>query len=190
MVRRPTILELAPRVFRITDTRFEPVGTDVRSVGLALIVISVGLLVFLDLNLSVDPTMPSASILLGILGLVIVRKAPLARRRTTLLDLNLSQGVFSAPVKTTNGSGASIVEYGVDDVDELLFAMRDAPMYPDNPKSITVHAFALYIRVFDGDLIPVVEACVDKDRTFKVATFLAEAFDVGIKQVGKGWRSD
>ena len=187
-VRRPTILNLSPRHYRIVDTRFVPIGQDYRWGGMALVIISIAFFFFMDVDLNIAPLLPSMAIGMGVFGVLIVVRAPLRRVRELLLDLDLSAGLFHGPIRSTNGSGTGFVEWEVSEVDELLFAMREVPLEGVYPKGVTVDGFALYVRLFDGTLVPAIEACFDHDRTFKVARFLSEAFDVGIKQVGKGWR--
>lgn len=177
-----------PRQYRIVDTRFVPIGQDWRWGGMAMVIISIAFFFFMDIDFNLDPLLPSMAVGLGIFGVLVVVRAPLIRVREKLLELDLSAGVFHGTTKSTNGSGSGFVEWDVDEVDELLFAMREVPLGSTLPKDVSIDGFALYVRMLDGNLIPVVEACFDQDRTFKTARFLSEAFDVGIKQVGKGWR--
>jgi hypothetical protein len=188
LIRRPTILELGPRVYRIADTLFVPVGQDVRPVGLAMLLVSLTAFFFLDFDFAHDPLVPAAFFTLALIGALIVAKAPLWRQRVPLLELDMSRGVFTFPHESHNGSGESAEERPVSEVDELLFAMREVPTAPERASSIKIDAWATYIRMRDGEVVPVVEASLDHARTFRVATFLADAFDVGIKQVGKGWK--
>jgi hypothetical protein len=188
LVRRPTILELRPRAFRIVDTVFLPAGQDVRPVGLAMLLIALMALFFLDLDLAHDPLVPSALAGLVVIGVLIVIKAPLFRHRLPLLELDLSRGVFAMAGSSHNGSGETTNEHEITEVDELLFALREVPIDAGRPRSIKIDVWATYIRLLDGEVLPVIEASLDHDRTFRVATFLADAFDVGIKQVGKGWK--
>jgi hypothetical protein len=189
-VRRPTILQLAPRRYRVVDSLLAPVGQDYRGLGLLLIAAAAALFVALDLRFTDDPLLPFAVVLLGAFGVAIIVRAPLRPTRVLLMDLDLSAGLFRTPLQVTNGSGLSHHEYAVTEVDELLFAMRGVPIEGARPQNVSVDGFSLYVRMRDGELVPVVEASFDQDRTFKAAQFLADAFNVGIKQVGKGWRAD
>ena len=189
IVRRPTVLELKPRRFRIVDSHFVPIGQDMRWAGFALMIISIALFLFLDININFDPMLPMTIFGMGLVGILIVVKAPLRLVRDPLLDLNLSEGTFHGRTRSSNGSGSGFVEWEVAEVDELLFAMRDVPVHSRLTRGVSVDGFAVYVRMAEGDLVPVVEGCFDHARTFRVAKFLSEAFDVGIKQVGKGWRS-
>ena len=188
MVRRPTILQIAPRRYRIDDIYYVPIGQDVRPAGLGLIATSIAAFVFLDIDFARDPLMPAVLFTLGVLGVVILIRAPLWRQRRTLLEVDMSAGTMVRRVKSHNGSGEIAQEIAVSEVDELLFAMRDSPIDGRDPNSVKVDAFATYVRTLEGELVPVIEASLDHDRTFRVAVFLADMLNVGIKQVGKGWR--
>ena len=157
--------------------------------GMALFAISLALFIFLDVDLTLDPMIPSLLIGTAVLGILIVVRAPIRPVRRLLLNLDMSRGSFHGTQRKTNGSGDSYVEWAVAEVDELLFAMRDVPVRQSARSNVSIHGFALYVRMMDEeDLVPVIEACLDHDRTYKVARFLSEAFGVGIKQVGKGWK--
>jgi hypothetical protein len=172
----------------VIDTHYVPIGQDFRTAGLFVIGAAIAAFLILDLDFIHDPTLGVIVVAAAVLGGLVVARAPLRRQIDTLLDVDLSAGLIITTQPSHNGSGRGFVTHDVDEVDELLYALREAPIDPSKPGSVKVDAFALYIRLFSGELIPVVEACVDDARTFDVAKFLSEAFDVGIKQVGKGWR--
>lgn len=188
MVTRPSIVRVAPRRFQILDQTHRQVWRFVKSFGFVLMGVSIALFFALDVHLRFDA--PTAIVLLtvGLLGAGFVFRAPVVPLNILLLEVDTSRRHITTPIRLMNGGGMKNLELEFSEVDELLFAMKDAPLGEDE-KGPSVNAFVLYIRTFEGDLVPVVEACVDQERTFRVARFLADAFNVGIKQVGKGWKS-
>lgn len=190
MIKRLALVKIRPRYYRVTQARRVPKGRDYRTLGLVLIALSIALLILVDFDFSSDPLIALAFLTIGVLGVVVIIRSPRLERIRTLLDVDLSEGVLITPQKTTNGSGRKRREIGIDEVDELLYAMREVPVDESNPRSVSVDAFAVYIRTFDGEVIGVVDACLDHDTSFRVARSLASMLNVGVKQVGKGWKAD
>jgi hypothetical protein len=187
-VNRPEIIELGNRRYLVRDLSVVRERRALSWLGLMLVFASMLVFVVWGPQLLQRSLEAAAVFAVGVLGAVIAWRVPRWTVRRTLLELDMSNRMMGFPIALTNGSGAKSHVISIDDVDVLLFGLRQAPIEPGNPRSVEVDAFALYIRLHDGSLYPVIEACRDQGSTFAVAQFLRDFLDVHLKQVGRGWR--
>ncbi|MCA9562656.1 MAG: hypothetical protein KC561_04160 [Myxococcales bacterium] len=187
-VRRPAVFRVRPRLYRIVDARYVPVGQqDMRNAGMACVLIALGLFLFLDIDFIHNPIVPAFLGALAVLGVAFIVRAPLRLASTLLCEVDLAAEKLRFPQVSSNGIGPHVNEYDLLDVHRLLFARRDIPVANRRSGDVKINGYAVFLRMGDDELVPIIEASFDQDRTYYVAQFLSEALNLTIKQVGKGW---
>ncbi|MBN1946606.1 MAG: hypothetical protein JW797_13105 [Bradymonadales bacterium] len=190
MVKRLALIKIRSRAYRLTQARDVEQGSIQRYLGLLLIVVCILLLVLMKVDFGREPLVALAVLTVGGLGIFLLLRSERRLQVNTLLEVDLSRGVLVTPQKSTNGSGQTRREIEVREVSELLYAIRSVPLDGSRTRPASVDAFAVSIRLLDGEVIGVVDACLDHDSSFRVARSLANLLNVGVKQVGKGWKSE
>lgn len=72
----------------------------------------------------------------------------------------------------------------LDEIDTLLYGLTRFPL--EREGGVEVEAYTVCLRLFDGAIIPVVEATVDKKVALDVASALSRALEIPVEQVGIG----
>jgi hypothetical protein len=85
-------------------------------------------------------------------------------------------------------SGSEIV-VGLDEITEVVFAMIYFPI-SRRRSDARVRAYTLMVRDGRGELVPLLEACADKEETFALAQMIARLARAPLSQVGAGVRDD
>lgn len=72
-----------------------------------------------------------------------------------------------------------------DEVKHIVFGMTRYPLDMERP-DIKVEAFTVCLELFDGAVLPVVEASSDKMHSHQIATFLSQALRAPVLPAGLG----
>ena len=112
MIRRPTTVQVAHRQFRVVDQTLAPIGKDFRPIGMVLVALSIVLLILVDYGR--DPLIPLAITMIAVVGVVIVARVKLWPKRTRLLDIDLSRGVFAVPVESSKATVVGVTDMGAE----------------------------------------------------------------------------
>ena len=133
------------------------------------------------------PVLAVVSIAVG-LGLIMLKGRPERERDDVpLLWLNASLGALRVREGSEQRSLSESSTIAFDDVHEVLFAIRDVPT---GRGRALVEGAAVFIRLYDGTVWPVIPATLAKREAYPIALGIAQRLGVGVKQVGSGWRSE
>ena len=190
VVERPFAFSPKPRTLVVVDRREREVGRPLHIWAFGAAV--VGLAAFFALTSvsslrGVGPVLSVVSIAVG-LGLIMLKGRPERERDDVpLLWLNASLGALRVREGSEQRSLSESSTIAFDDVHEVLFAIRDVPT---GRGRALVEGAAVFIRLYDGTVWPVIPATLAKREAYPIALGIAQRLGVGVKQVGSGWRSE
>lgn len=129
-----------------------------------------------------DIVVPGLALLVGVALLLAA-----ARTTSTLVELarvNLQEGTV-----VITGDVAPIMQgqsrrIWMDEIASVIFGMTRYEV--ESRKGVTVEAFTVCLRLFDGSILPVVEASPLKQELFEVAKALSAVCHAPIEQAGLG----
>ena len=189
ITERPEIIRKRSRHFLLIDNRIPMSSRNYKAGGIALLILAITMVVFLDIDFNVDSIILFSISLIFLIGLYILKISGQKKEKSILAEINQRDGLITVFRKGGNGSGSFQHNIPFSEVKEVLFSMRDVPVQPQAARSIAVDGFALFIREHDNEVTPVIDMSLDHARTFRAASFIANSCNVGVKQVGKGWKS-
>lgn len=105
------------------------------------------------------------------------REVPLLWLHTGLRVLRVRQSPSQERL-----SDAPNIEF--DEVREVLYSLRRAPAVVGGPP---MEGAAVFLRLVDGAVWPVIPSTLAKDDAYRIAVGVAQRVGVRVKQVGQGW---
>ena len=123
-------------------------------------------------------TVAVGSILILLGGRPTRLEVPLAR----LMPQDGLMRVYASASEVLEGQDRDI---WMDEIREVLFGLTRFPLNPARPE-ITVEAFTVCLLLYDGSIVPVVEATGDKLVAFNLANAMGESLGVPMSQTGLG----
>jgi hypothetical protein len=189
IIEKPEIIRKRSRHYLLIDNRVPLSSRNYKAGGTALLLLSVCMVVFLDIDFNVDSIVLFSVMLIFLIGVVILKNSDHQKERSVLAEINIRDKAITVFRKGGNGSGNFQHRIPFSEIKEVLFSMRDVPIQSRMPRTVAVDGFALLIREQDNELTPVIDMSLDHARTFRAARFIANSCNVGVKQVGKGWKS-
>lgn len=188
-IESPIAIEPKPRTLLILDRREREEGRPWHVLGMALLVVLVAALTvmagrgaFRDYGAM---TLAFAFAAVGVL--LIVKGRP---RRTGFevpllwMDSNLALLRVREHPEQEELTTSSNIAY--EDVREVLFAQRLFRL-PGARESARVDGAAVFVRLWDGAVWPLIPATLAKREAYNIALGVAQRLNVGVKQVGSGW---
>ncbi len=130
----------------------------------------------------IDILVPLVTAVAGAVMLLVSGKP--STRDVSLAEIQLEDSVIHVTgnaAKVMPPQGRNIL---VDEVENIIFGMTRYPL--ENDKRVRIEAFTVCLSLFDGSIVPVVEATTEKVAAYRVAKFLSESLRLGIIQTGAG----
>jgi hypothetical protein len=187
VIDRPIAVEPKPRTLLILDQRTIEHGRPWHVFGTAMLLVGV---VFLTL-MSGRGIMRDFGVMTGVFAyfavtvLLIFRFRPKRMlREVPLLWLSGTLGIVRVREHPDQEILTTSSNIDFDDVHEVLFAQR---MFHPRGTRAEVSGAAVFLRLFDGAVWPVIPATLATREAYNIALGLAQRIGVGVKQVGKGW---
>ena len=120
-------------------------------------------------------------------GIILYRLAGQARTVVNkLAKLSLSEQIliiYSDPEEEESEDPSMIP---VQEINQLVLMMLEAPLDKTRPESPRVEAFTLICVTSDKRRFSLITPCIHKDKVFKVANQLSNLLKIPITQAGKG----
>ncbi|MCB9531086.1 MAG: hypothetical protein H6698_01555 [Myxococcales bacterium] len=187
-VERPIALEPRPRTLLIVDRRESERGRPLHRVGWAIVALVVGWLAYVGTGVLDDLGVMTAAFAVLVVGLILVRRGrPVVEtREVPLLWMNSSLRVLRLRESAEQADLMQSSTIPFEEVREVLYATRNVPL-PGDAGGASVDAAAVFLRLWDGTVWPVISSTLAKGPAFAVATGVAIRLNVGVKQVGAGW---
>lgn len=190
VVERPVAFSPKPRTMVVVDRRLREMGRPLHIWALGAAI--VGLAAFFALSTvsslrGTGPVLSVVSVAVG-LGLVMLKGRPRTEREDVpLLWMNASLGMLRVRESGAQRSLAPSSNIGFDEVHEVLYALREVPAAGGRAQ---VEGAAVFVRLRDGVVWPIIPATLAKREAYQIALGVAQRIGVGVKQVGAGWRTD
>ena len=102
-------------------------------------------------------------------------------RRVRVAGIDLERGELALGA----GEAAAEVVLELESVQEVVFGMIYYPL-SHGRRDVRVRAYTLMLRDGRGELVPVLEACADKEETYALAVLLSRLCRAPLSQVGAG----
>jgi len=169
----------------VLDNRTHHPRSNMRFWGGVLIALAVvSMLVFPEFR-GTDPThlmVPAVTASVGTTLLLLAGRAK--QQRVPLAELHPERGLLQIhPAASTQFADLQRhIWFG--EIHDVLFGMTRFPA--SEGSSIMIEAFSVCVRLYDGSILPVVEATPDKGPAFVIARELSETLGVPIHQTGLG----
>ncbi len=186
MIEQPTISHDEGTIL-ILDHRFDRSGQRLRFWGGVLIGGAL-LLTFLvpswrRFDDPIDLVIPLSTVVIGsilimLAGRPTARQIPLGR----VMPQDGLVRVYAAASRVMGGRDRDI---WIDEVESVLFGMTRYPMDEARPE-VKVEAFTLCLTLYDGSVVPLIEASPDKGASYAVALAVGESLGVPVIQAGLG----
>jgi hypothetical protein len=106
-------------------------------------------------------------------------------REVPLCRLMPAEGIFRVYPYSSVAIGGAGRDIWLDEIKDLLFGLVRYPLDPKKPE-VTVEAFTLCLRLYDGSVVPVVEATPDKLVAYQIGQVLSQSIQVPLFQTGLG----
>lgn len=187
VIERPIAVEPKPRTLLILDQRTIEQGRPWHVLGTSMILVGI---VFLTL-MSGRGIMRDFGVMTGVFAyaavsvLLVFRGRPRRfMREIPLLWLSSTLGVVRVREHPDQDILTTSSNIDFDDVDEVLFAQRK---FRPGSSRAEVAGAAVFLRLFDGAVWPVIPATLATREAYNIALGLAQRIGVGVKQVGTGW---
>ncbi len=189
VIQRPIAIEPQPRTLVILDHRGTEHGFPWHSVGWAILLVSVvaatllsGRGLFRDLG-----AMTLGFAIVAFAVLLIVRARPkLVYSEVPLLWVNSTMGILRVREHPDQVELTTSSNIAFDEVREVLFSQRDF-RFPGVRRGGEVSGAAVFLRLWDGAVWPIIPATLEKRDAYNIALGVAQRVGVGVKQVGAGW---
>lgn len=189
VIESPIAVEPKPRTLVILDRRQQEKGRPWHILGMALLVLLVAALTILSgrgffRELGAMTAVFAVAALS--VGLIIKGRPRTVRFEVPLLWMDSSLGLFRLrehPEQETLNSSSNL---SFDEAREVLFAQRSFRL-PGARDAARVDGAAVFIRLWDGAVWPVIPATLAKREAYNIALGIAQRLRVGVKQVGAGW---
>ena len=186
MIDKPTIRADGDSTL-LVDLRTLAIGQRLRFWGMLLIGGSVLMTIMVpswrNFDEPLDAFIPLLTVAAGAVFILLggrpgVTEVPLAR----LMPLDGLVRIYSNASPVLEGRDRDI---WTDEVREILFGLVRYPRDLARPE-VTVEAFTVCLNLYDGSIVPLVEAAPDKLVTFNIARAIGAALDVPVSQTGLG----
>lgn len=185
MIHKPVILP-GPGSLTVADHRHDQPRERLRFWGMVLLGLAFLSVLMVPQFRSTDPQallVPGLTAALGAVFWVLAGRAE--EKRVPLAHVSATEGLVRIlPTASSQFQDVSR-EVWFDEVEDVLFGMTLFPVSPGS--DVRVEAFTVCLRLFDGTILPVVEASLDKAAPFHVATVLSETLGVPVHQTGLGF---
>ena len=189
-IEAPVAYAPRPQTLLVVDRRERETGAPLHVVGVGILLTTV-IVLFAVLDGS---AMRNLGVVLGVVaalasGYLLVRKGRPSLRFEEVPLLWLHTGLRLLRVRQSPESDrlsdAPNIAFG--EVREVLFAVRKfTPRGADTP----LDGAAVFIRLVDGAVWPVISGTLEKEAAYKIAVGLGTRVGVRVKQVGQGWAAD
>lgn len=189
VIEAPLALEPRPRTLFIVDRRAVETGRPWHLVGVALLIL-LGAFVAWRTGTgtfsSAGASMTALSV--AVLGLVLVFKG---RPRKSMVEVPLAWldsrlGLLRVREHAQQRHLTESSNIGFADVREVLYAERHFRL-PSARTDARVAGAAVFIRLWDGAVWPIIPATLARQEAYAIALGVAQRVGVGVKQVGVGW---
>jgi hypothetical protein len=190
VIERPIAVEPKPRTLLILDQRTIEEGRPWHILGTSMILVGI---VFITL-MSGRGIMRDFSVMTGVFAysafavLLVFRGRPRRfLREIPLLWLSSTLGIVRVREHPDQDILTTSSNIDFDDIDEVLFAQRK---FRPLGSRAEVAGAAVFLRLFDGAVWPVIPATLATREAYNIALGLAQRIGVGVKQVGTGWSDE
>ena len=188
-IERPIALEPKPMTLVVRDVRTREEGRAWHVLGMALLVVeAMALTVLSGRGLFRDFGAMTVAFFVAALGFLLVVKGR-PRTSTTevpLLWVNSALELLRVREHPEQEDLRTSSNIAFDSVDEVLYAQRDFRL-PGSRSAGRVDGAAVFLRLRDGAVWPIIPATLAKRETYNIALGIAQRLGVGVKQVGLGW---
>lgn len=189
VIDEPVALEPKPRTLLILDKRSREQGRPLHLLGIALLVVLVAAVtvlsgrgVFHDYGAM---TLAFAVAAVGVL--LIVRGRPRKSvAEVPLLWMDSNLGLLRVREHPEQQALTESSNIAFEQVREVLYASRSFRL-PGAREAGRVDGAAVFLRLWDGAVWPVIPATLSKRESYNIALGIAQRVGVGVKQVGAGW---
>lgn len=189
VIEQPVVLEPKPRTLVLIDRRHREHGRPWHVLGIGMLILLVGMLTILSgRGLSRDFGAMTVVFAVAAVAIVLIVRG---RPKRTLheiplawLDSNLRLlRVREHPEQEELTTSSNIA---FDEVREVLYAQRRFQV-PGAREDGRVDGAALFLRLWDGAVWPLIPATLARQDAYTIALGIAQRIGVGVKQVGAGW---
>lgn len=187
VIAAPTLWSPQPGTLVVLDRRAHEAGIPWHYVGLVLLTLAgVSFAVALGGEALRDLTVLALFVAAVGLGTALwLRGRPRLRREEIgLLWLNTHLRLLRVREAANQQRLSESASIDFEDVREVLYSVRPVRM-----DRVSVDGAAVFLRLDDGTVWPVIPASHDKEASYRVATTLSRTLGVRVKQVGAGWRA-
>lgn len=191
LVERPTVVEPRQRALYVFDRRASRPSVALRAWGVGILVASVvGWLVFTNARpIEGVTSWIVAALVLGVAAVLIVRGRPASRDADVPLAwIDSTSGMLRVREYPGQSALTDSTSIPFEDVDEVLFSVRAVPV-PHGRADARVEGAAVFVRLLDGAVWPIIPATHARQEAYSIAAGVAARIGVGVKQVGSGWAS-
>ena len=169
----------------VLDDRTHHPRANMRFWGGVLIALALVSMVIFPEFRGTDPVhlmVPAVTASVGTTLLLLAGRAK--REQVPLAELHPERGLLQILPAASSQFADLQRQIWFGEIHDVLFGMTRFPARQGS--SIMVEAFSVCVRLYDGSILPVVEATPDKGPAFVVAQQLSEALGVPIHQTGLG----
>lgn len=186
-IRQPVAYAPRPQMLLVADRRRTERGIPWPAVGMGMLAVTfVVLFVWLD-----GVALRDLGVAAGVAAAMGLSFALMRRGRqrvdlseVPLLWLHTGLRVLRVRQSPTQQRLSEAPNVSFDEVREVLFALRQAPAQPGGPE---LESAAVFLRLVDGAVWPVIPSTLAKDDAYRIAVGVGQRVGVRVKQVGQGW---
>ncbi|MEL6182719.1 MAG: hypothetical protein AAFS10_27425 [Myxococcota bacterium] len=184
MIENPTTA-VRQGTLLVYDNRTHHPRANMHFWGGVLIAVAIMSMVIFPEFRSTDPTQLMVPAVTASVGTALLLFAGRSRQQPIpLAELRPEQGLLQILPAASSQFSDIQRQIWLSEIHDVLFGMTRFPMNQGSP--VTIEAFSVCVRLYDGSILPVVEATPRKGPAFLVAQELSEALGVPIHQTGLG----
>lgn len=189
VIESPIAIEPKPRTLYILDRRSEESGRPWHMLGWTIVVVGAAVLALVSGGgFFRDFGAMAAALMVGAVAVLLIRRGRPHVHHVEVPLLWLDGGLRMLRVREHPEQRDLLVSSNIsfDDVYQVLFAQRSFQI-PGARTAGRVDGAAVFLRLRDGAVWPVVPATLAKNEAYNIALGVAQRIGVGVKQVGSGW---
>ncbi|MFT6399574.1 MAG: hypothetical protein ACJAYU_004343 [Bradymonadia bacterium] len=187
VIDNPIAIEPKPRTLLIIDQRTVERGRPWHILGATMLLLGVVFLTVMSgRGIMRDFGVMTAVFAYSAMAVLLILRGHPQRvlREVPLLWLSAGLGVVRVREHPDQEILTTSSNIDFDDIDEVLFAQR---LFRPNTSRAEVAGAAVFLRLFDGSVWPVIPATMATREAYNIALGVAQRIGVGVKQVGTGW---